>query len=118
MLSETVVVVPYCSPVAIASAQNEVLVWDVINVCPDLGFVTLGVKELSILNGLADRSQQVEPDLRLNIDIDLDRGPNLVAGHRLLRSNRASATREHQKKQARNQNQRSLNRAASQAWFP
>jgi hypothetical protein len=72
VLSEAIVAVAYRSPIAITGAQDEMLVWDVIDVCPDLCFISLSVKKLSIFDGLADRPQQVEPDLRLNVDIDLD----------------------------------------------
>ena len=48
------------------------VVWDVINVRPNLRFITLSVKKLSILNGLADGPKQVEPDFWLNVDIDFE----------------------------------------------
>ena len=85
-----------------------------MNVDPDLAFVT---KREKVPSSMALLTPPVKKKLGLwlNIDIDLDRGPELIACVGLWRACRASIKREHQNKQTQNENQRFPNCAAPPA---
>jgi len=83
VLTEGIRVVAHRKPAAITCAQDNVIVWDVIDMYSDLALVALSVSKLSILDQLGHSAEEEESDLRLYVDIDVDLGPKLVA-RRLL----------------------------------
>ena len=99
MLLKRIISASQRGAVAIAGAQDDMLVWDEVHMCSDLRFKSLGVTKLAILSRFAYGAEQEKPNLGLYVDVHIDFRPKLIARRRLLRCDRLSANHREDEKQ-------------------
>jgi len=63
-------------------------------VSSDLSFVALSVTQFPVLDRFAQGTGKVKPDLRLDIDVDINPWPELIARRGILRCCQLIADRE------------------------